>query len=62
MLFWISICILVLNIKRLYIIRDIVLVLGLYNIRVELGLGREAYGETMAFMYVTTMKVQGFLP
>ena len=42
--------------------RGEVLVLLLYNIRVELGLGREAYGETMAFMYVTTMKVQGFLP
>ena len=57
--FWSFIYILVLNIKRLYIIRDIRLVLSLYNIRLELGL--ETYGEAMAFMDVTTLKVQGFI-
>ena len=57
--FWNLFWILVLNIKRLYIIRDIRLVLSLYNIRLELGL--ETYGEAMAFMDVTTLKLKGFL-
>ena len=56
--FWSFIYILVLNIKR-YIILERGLVLSWYNIRLELGL--ETYGEAMAFMDVTTLKLKGFL-